>query len=298
MTWIVLAGRFRFLLLLSFICATDPLSAAPSASARKSPPERSLPKNQADPKNKQNAPKKSSGKNGNLLKKTKVQDPALELENLKREIIILREKLLQEEEKSKRLVLEKKLLQMEEKASSQQLHFRALKENLQEELKRKRKNAALKRKKSAWERLNYTALKRSVFLPGYGQYSSGNKTRGIIYATSFAAFGLGALVSYDRYRRLEKRLEGASSWAPSAYESSWNDYQRERRRVNVFSAAALGIYIVNLFDAAFLTRFASARGASNTSALPFRSMRNGERRILFYPVRTRRAWGFALRVSF
>jgi len=119
------------------------------------------------------------------------------------------------------------------------------------------------------------AALRSLFIPGWGQYYSGQRGRSLLLGAAVIGFGMGTVMAHDdyrqkrdNYRRTLLELDNASTAEDAirlrmlAYDYNKQAYDAETTR-NTFLAVFIGVWAYNVFDNIF---FFPER---NLSASPF-----------------------------
>ncbi len=119
------------------------------------------------------------------------------------------------------------------------------------------------------------AALRSLLVPGWGQYYSGQKGRSLIFAAAAVGLGIGTASAHDDYRRKRDNYrrtllelsnattaEEAIRLRMLAYDHNKQAYDAETKRNSLF-AVLIGVWAYNILDNLF---FFPER---NFSALPF-----------------------------
>jgi hypothetical protein len=103
------------------------------------------------------------------------------------------------------------------------------------------------------------ASRRSLYLPGSGQFMKGQENRGLVYGILF--WGAAATFIYAETKLPSKRDDYHKATTLSGIKSTWNDY-RDMYRLAYLSGALLTVsYTVSFFDALWVP---PAEGIVNT----------------------------------
>jgi hypothetical protein len=111
---------------------------------------------------------------------------------------------------------------------------------------------------------------KSAILPGWGQYSNGYKLKGALTFVSFFLVTGAFIVEKNNYDKAHDKYQTNSNWVllyPSssnldimgyAYAKSLHsDHQKHGEQATTLSALAIGIYLYNIFDIAFISKNAN-----------------------------------------
>lgn len=97
--------------------------------------------------------------------------------------------------------------------------------------------------------LRLDAVRKSLFLPGAGQFHKGQRTRGWVYVGGAALSGVGFLASQGLVIRYSDRYRSAI--LPEIAEQRYEDYQTVWRARNLFGIALASFWTASVLDALF-----------------------------------------------
>ena len=169
--------------------------------------------------------------------------------DLKRENTLLQESLAVKEDELKELQDFTRSFELELGALLEQNHNLRIRYGI--ELSGRDKELAGERLRVELLNKHLGAIRKSVLLPGYGQYSRGDLGRGYFFGGVFLFSFLATSVSYLDMQNKQARVNRVPGFLFWVYEPRWSSYLAARQLTTGLLAVTTSVYLANLGDLIF-----------------------------------------------